>query len=665
MQFQAILTSIAVVASLAWPQVAAARSKSTPKDSEHATILAMSQAFAKNDRQRLARLMPQAKGHPLEAWAAYWELSARLDEADPTEIRAFLRRYAGTYQEDRLRNDWLLLLGKRRDWPRFTTELAQFRMNDDASVRCYSLMHAFETTQADVAAQVAQLWLDQREPDEGCAAAAELLLSAGQLKPLTAWQRTRAAFEYDKPLVARQAIGLLDPDWVATVNRIYNQPARYLSGKLTAVLPHTKELVTLALIRLAGSDTEAAAVELEKFRWRIQLTYEETSWVWGVIGKRAARLQDPKALSYFSHGDPVFMHPEHRSWLVRAALRAGDWSLVQKSIATMSEDQLRDPAWKYWRARALLALQVPQAEFRAQVLYQSIASQHGFYEQLALEELGGKIAIPPPPEPLTRAEIRQARDNPGLQRALLAIQIGLRSEGVREWNYHIALYRPGGMSERELLAAAQLACERMVWDRCINTSARTSRQVDFSQRFPMPFKQAVLRRAQEIGLDPAYVYGLIRQESRFIMDARSSVGAAGLMQVMPATARWTARKIGLHNFKMRHIHDRDTNIDIGTGYLKLVLDTFQGSQPLAAAAYNAGPSRAHVWRGAAGAPELEAAIWAENVPFPETRDYVKKVLSNTTNYAAVLTGQPQSLKARLGMVGPAPPEEVAINKDLP
>ncbi|MDP3412718.1 MAG: lytic transglycosylase domain-containing protein, partial [Polaromonas sp.] len=235
---------------------------------------------------------------------------------------------------------------------------------------------------------------------------------------------------------------------------------------------------------------------------------------------------------------------------------------------------------------------------------------------------------------------------------------GLRSEGVREWNYSTNLHTRGGMSERELLAAAQFACDRSIWDRCINTSERTPNAFDAEQRFPTPFREAVTRRSQGIGLDPAYVYGLIRQESRFIMDARSHVGASGLMQVMPATARETARHIGLAGFTADQINDRDTNIVIGTAYLKRALDDFGGSMPLAAAAYNAGPGRPRAWRNG---PVIEAAIWAENVPFSETRDYVKKVLSNTTNYAALLSGQPQSLKARLGMVGPrdasAPPSD--------
>jgi soluble lytic murein transglycosylase len=181
----------------------------------------------------------------------------------------------------------------------------------------------------------------------------------------------------------------------------------------------------------------------------------------------------------------------------------------------------------------------------------------------------------------------------------------------------------------------------------------------------MPHKQAVVERSKAIGLDPAYVYGLIRQESRFIVEARSGVGASGLMQVMPATARWTAKKIGLTGFKTKQLNDSDTNIAIGTGYLKLVLDDFAGSMPLAAAAYNAGPSRPRAWRPASGAPSLEAAVWAENIPFVETRDYVKKVLSNTTLYAALLSGQPQSIKVRLGRIGPADAATPALGLDLP
>jgi soluble lytic murein transglycosylase len=316
----------------------------------------------------------------------------------------------------------------------------------------------------------------------------------------------------------------------------------------------------------------------------------------------------------------------------------------------------------YWKARALLARGGEEGRSYAIRMLQSIASVRGFYEQLALEDLGQKVTVPPKPAPLTPEERQAARLNPGLNRALYAIALGIRPEGVREWNYTTNLERVGGMSDREALAAAQLACDRQVWDRCINTSERTKAEFDVDQRYPTPFREAVVRRSSEIGLDPAYVYGLIRQESRFVTDARSGVGASGLMQVMPATARWTARKLGMPGFTPDQLNDHGTNIAIGTGYLKLVLDDFDGSMPLAAAAYNAGPTRPRAWRNGA---VVEAAAWAENVPFAETRDYVKKVLANTTMYAALLSGQPQSLKARLGYIGPRDASLPELNRDIP
>ena len=668
MQFPFILTSFALLGamSLSWAPSVQAQASTNARASADETILEMHRAYKRSDSKRMGALLPQLKGHPLEPWAAYWELAARLDGAPANEIQDFLARYAGSYQEDRLRADWLSLLGKRREWPTFNVEYPKYRMNDDRSLRCYALLNEFSATGADVAQQIEAGWLAQKDADDGCAHAAEQQLQAGKLKPHSVWLRARLGLENDRLKVAAQAVALLGKDRSEGLNAIYSAPAKYLTTKFTALRPPTKEMVTLALIRLAMVDAAAAAKEVGKLRWKTQLTAEERSWVWGVIGKRAAQRLSSDALDYFEHADNKHLHDDHLAWKARAALRAGQWRAVQDAVAAMSEDQRKDPTWVYWSARATTKLaNTEAARAHATTLLQSIAGNKGFYEQLALEELGQRITSAPKPPALTPEEKEAARLNPGLNRGLYAIVIGLRSEGTREWNYSTNLHVRGGMNDRELLAAADFACQREVWDRCINTSERTRLVIDSEQRFPMPFRDAVFKRAAQIGLDPAYVYGLIRQESRFIMDARSGVGASGLMQVMPPTARWTAKKIGLVNFKPEQINDRDTNIAIGTGYLKLVLDDFAGSMPLAAAAYNAGPGRPRSWRGQSGDPVLEAAIWAENVPFTETRDYVKKVLSNTTNYAALMTGQPQSLKARLGSIGPREAGAAQVNEELP
>jgi soluble lytic murein transglycosylase len=666
MQFSVILTSIALIGAYMVSIPVPANAQSRELSRADSTILEMAQLYKQRDRRRLSALLPQVKGHALEPWAAYWDLSARLDEAGPTEIQEFFNRFAGSYQEDRLRAELLLKMGRDRDWVGFNREYPLYRMNDDKSVRCYALLAEHLASGIDNTPQVKDIWLGVKEADEGCASAAEQLVKDHTTSSAMVWQRARLGMENDRLRVVTQAVGIVSPGSVQTVNNIYLNPAKYLNDKLTAIQPKTRELVSLALIRQATLEPADAAVEIDKLRWRTQLTQEERSWVWGVIGKRAAQKLSSDAPDYFARGQAPGMHEDHLAWQVRAALRAGRWSQVLSATGAMGASQRNDPTWTYWRARALLAQGTNEgARSQALQLLEGIASSRGFYEQLALEELGQRITVEAKPAPLTPEEKEAARLNPGLNRALYAINLGLRAEGVREWNYSTNLHVRGGMDDRALLAAADMACHHEVWDRCINTSERTKSVVDAEQRFPMPFKAAVVVRASQIGLDPAYVYGLIRQESRFIMDAKSGVGASGLMQVMPATAKWTAKKIGLTNFQPHQITDRDTNIAIGTGYLKLVLDSFDGSMPLAAAAYNAGPGRPRNWRGQTGAPVVEAAIWAENVPFNETRDYVKKVLANTTNYAALLTGQPQSLKARLGSIGPKDAATPDTGLDLP
>ena len=663
MQVRAILTSIVLMAGLGAALPSPAQ---TPADQ---LILDMQQAARRGDKARLASLLPQVRGHVLEPWAAYWEARSRLEDFTSADMQAFSARYAGSYQEDRLRNDWLLLLGQRRDWSSFAAEHPQFRMGDDRQVRCYALLvdqlRSNQPASQVVADDVRRLWLAQRDADDGCTQAADRLYATRRLPAEDVWRKARLSAEANRGRATRDAVQIVAPEVLDQVGQLLDSPVRYLAGRSVAASKLRRELITLALVKLAASDPEQAAAALDS-KWSVQLSAEERNWLWGVIGKQAAIRRSPMTWEYFSKVQrDTDLHDEMLVWKARTALREGQWKALTTTIQAMGDESRLDPTWIYWRARALQKIGREADRAEALQLYESIAGVRGFYEQLALEELGRKIEVPPAPPPPTPDEKALARSNPSLQRALYAIGMGLRSEGVREWNYATNLHSPGGMAERDLLAAADLACEREVWDRCINTSERTRQAIDFSQRFPMPLQDSVVPRSRAINLDPAFVYGLIRQESRFIMDARSHVGASGLMQVMPATARWTARKIGLTDFTPGQINERETNIAIGTGYLKLVLDDFAGSMPLAAAAYNAGPGRPRVWRGQAGSPTLEAAIWAENIPFNETRDYVKKVVSNATNYAAILTGQPQSLKARMGSVGPLAAGAPDPSKELP
>jgi soluble lytic murein transglycosylase len=659
-------------------------------------IVEMSAAFKREDKAALARLLPRAQGHALESWAAYWELKARLEDAPAGDVQAFFSKYRGTYAEDRLRAEWLVLLAKKRDFASFEADFEPYRMRDDNEVMCVAEWLQGRKSGGINADALKSRWYAIRDADDTCTHAAGRAFEANQLSAADVWREARLSAEASRNRAALNAVNIAAPDAAARASEALSSPARYLA-RPNADSASGKEVAVLAIIRMAANDVEGAAAQLS--RLQNSLSAEQRSYAWAVVGKQANLKLDAYANQYFSNAQNEFLTDDLLGWKVRSALRAGSWRTVGAAIDEMTPAGQKDATWVYWKARSLMAANpavaaalkqpasidmvvvpaptasnpaatttiarpVREAEDVAQArrLLQSVASIRGFYEQLSLEALGQTITVPARPAAPTTAEREAARLNPGLNRALYMITIGLRAEGVREWNYTTNLATPGGMNDRDLLAAAQFACERQVWDRCINTSERTKAVFDVDQRFPTPFREAVVQRARDINLDPAYVYGLIRQESRFIMDARSHVGAGGLMQVMPATARWTANKIGLQGFKPSDVYERDTNIAIGTAYLKFVLDDFQGTSLLASAAYNAGPGRPRNWRNG---PVLEGAIWAENVPFNETRDYVKKVASNAAVYAAIITGQPQNISNRLARIGPRDGAAPADNKDLP
>ena len=636
-------------------------------------ILQAREAARAADRATLLALRDQTAQarHPLASWVDYWEIGARLKEAQQPELEAFYARWPGTYVEDRLRNDWLLVLGERRDWVNFRREHARFRMADDREVDCYALLIR-HTEGADVRQPAQQAWMAQRRDDDGCRLMASTLAEAGSFRSAQIWPMVRLGAETQRLGAARAAVALLDQASESVALDALANPARWLARHGRGQARGTQgEAAVVALLRMAVNDPDVAAVQAET--WAPRLAPAQAAYAWAGIGRRAAMRLLPTAAGYyrraFEHvpaGQTVDWPADTLEWGVRAALRADErlrWPLVLRATDAMAPQDRADHAWVYWRARALQASAKPgeegaQARQQGLGMLQALSGLDSFYGLLALEDLGGRFTPPPAPAVPTAEEQAAARAVPGFQRALHLLSLGLRSEGVREWNFTLR----DVSGDRALMAAAHWACEREVWDRCINTSARTSTEISLAQRYPTPFRDDVLAKAREAALDPAYVYGLIRQESRFILDARSGVGASGLMQLMPATARWTARKIGLPYDKSM-ITDRDVNLRLGTAYLKLLLDDFEGVQPLAIAGYNAGPNRPRRWRDG---PVLEPAAWIENIPFDETRDYVKKVLANAVHYALVLGVDGSTLKSHLGPpIGPRAGQASKPDKDLP
>jgi soluble lytic murein transglycosylase len=598
-------------------------------------------AFRAGNQAKLAEQAAKLRGHVLEPYVTYYRLRLRLEEASPGEISDFLNHNAGSYPAELLRRDWLKVLGRRGEWELFGVAFPTL-VYDDPDVACYNLQRRYRGRDATATAEMMVFWASPRELPDGCMAIAAGEMAAGRLTTRHVWDRVRALLEAGQVHTALRAadalpaVEALEPKLVAQIN---DNPQRYLDrGKPDFSRRAHREMVMFAVVRLAQKDPELAASRWDRRR-QAKLLPAERDYVWSQLAVLAAKRHLPVALEWYASAGAAPLTDEQLAWRARAGLRALNWVEVKNAIDRMTPAGRDDAAWVYWAGRSLRA-QGQREE--ADALFRRIAGEHHFYGRLALEELGETVAVPARAEPPTKDAIEEMRRNAGLQRALALFGLDLRSDAVREWHWTVRT-----MDDRELIAAAELARRHELWDRAINTADRTVGSHDFGLRFLAPYKDAFSEQAKAQGLEESWVLGLVRQESRFIASARSGVGASGLMQIMPATAKWIAKRIGMKDFRPEGVADPGTNIVLGTSYLRYVLDELDGSPVLAAAAYNAGPGRARRWKG----PQpLEGAIYTETIPFNETRDYVKKVMSNTVYYAALYGGEARSLKARLGVI---------------
>jgi len=608
--------------------------------SQDEALVAARDAFRAGNATKLAKHAAALNGHLLEQYVQYWQIDLRLESAPPAEVRGFLDRYAGTFLAEQLRREWLRVLGKRGQWDLFRQELPLL-VNDDAPVRCYTLLARWQENDESALAELKPFWYTPRELPDGCAPLADAAIESGRLGTQQIWERFRVLGAANLSGAANRLLRRLPqgeaPD-PRQVNTVAAAPARHLERAHEPKGRAAKELTIFALVRLAHSDPKLAA-RYWNAGLRTRYAPEDQAWVWAQLATQAAKRHLSEALAWFREAGDLALSDEQLAWRARIALRQQNWPEVREAIGHMSPVLRGDPTWIYWQGRSIQTLGATED---AWALFARIAGEANFYGQLAGEELGITMKLPPAAAAPTPAELAAVASLSGLKRSLALYRAGLRREGMREWNWAIR-----GMDDRSLLAAAELARRHEVWDRAINTADRTVMLHDFSARYLAPYREILAGEARSRSLEEPWVLGLVRQESRFVANAKSSAGASGLMQLMPATARWIAAKLGLKNYSWTRVTDVDLNARLGTAYLKRVLDDLDGHPVLAAAAYNAGPGRARKWRGSR---PLEGAIYAESIPFPETRDYVKKVMTNTLYYAALSGGSVRPLKERLGIV---------------
>jgi soluble lytic murein transglycosylase len=599
---------------------------------EDQKFVELREAAKVNDVAKANTLAAQLDKHDLADYVTYFQIKpqlfdkgmqARSDTAVDAATNNFLKTYAGTAIADRLRNDYLLVLGKRQDWTNFDREYAQFQLDDDTQVKCFALQSRLAKGEDSkiLGVEAKNILLDPQYFGEACPELVQNLQKAGGLTKYEALAIGRIALENNYETLAKRTGG---DDPIADI------------------------------VKKARVDPAQAFRDFEKKEWRTGR--ENTAAAWGVIGQFLAKKLDRQAIKAYrlqhEAGHHKLLSAESQEWKVRTALREGDWKLVKESIENMSPAiRKRDPAWTYWYGRAQKEL---GDESLSKETMQALIEQFNFYGQLAREDLGMKIYVPKKVAP-DEALVKQMASQKSFARAVRFYDMGLRFEGNREWNWALR-----GLSDQQLIAVAEHAKRIGLYDRAVNTADRTKSEHDFSLRYPTPYREALSPIAQSIGLDTSWAYGLIRQESRFIMNARSHVGASGLMQVMPSTAKYVAKKIGMDSFKPSQLSDMNTNLTLGSNYLNMVLQDLDGSWALASAAYNAGPGRPKLWREKLPRT-VEGAIFAETIPFNETRGYVKNVLSNANYYSALASSKTPSLKQRLGTVSP----KTSVLSELP
>ena len=587
---------------------------------QDAVFAQLRDAAASNNAARAAQLADQLSDYPLTSYVAYYRLKPQLYNSDKTPnvnapdaaIKQFLNTYSGDALGDRMRNDYALVLGARQDWRGFREQYSQFVLKDDMQLKCYELMANAADGQNVVNAAMILLTESKHANAKACQQLIGSLAQKGQLKD--------------------------------EQRNYFTALAAYGSGAQGQALAGGGSAARMAsLISQANNDTGSLAGAVSNSG----LSGQQSALANAYYGYSAARRAGSEAAGFYRNAYQQYANlklpDDVLGWQARAGMRVNDWTLVASAIDKMNEGEKNTPIWQYWRGRAYAA---QNDKSRATEQYNLAAKAFDFYGILAREALGQAVTLPVEAAAPTDIEVKAARNIAGFERARKFQALNMTLEYNREWNFPLR-----GMNDRQLLAAAEYARRIGFLDRMINTSERTKSEFNFRQRFPTPYLSIVQDKAAQAGITPAWAYGITRQESRFVQHAKSSANANGLMQIIPETARIVARKIGMTGFTLNQLNQIDVNIRLGTAYLGQTRDQFNGSLPLASAGYNAGPGRPAQWRRTLTG-SVDGAVFAETIPFSETRDYVKKTMANTIYYELILNGRAPSLTQMMGTVSP-------------
>jgi len=581
---------------------------------------------------------------PLLPYLQYWQMILTMDQLSYYQVQAFLQENNESLLSQRVRELWLKRLGRVQFWDQFVEMRAQMPMYysmNDVGNQCYQVQAGIALDDPNAYEDGKKLLLAGKDLPADCQGMLEALQQVGVLDEKLLLTLYRDALFSNKTGLAKvlaKRSNKTDTGLLKQIDDMAQNPALTLKkGGIQERSPYARALYMYAIHRQAKADTGVAKTSYQKYSGL--LDNDEKQLAQAYIALEAARKHELEALAGFAKVNPTLLSNEQWEWYARSALRQQDWGLVLKVINDMPAGLADESTWRYWKARALMAKgQVADAN---QILAKLSQERH-FYGWLAAEDLGPVASEPMATYQPADEEVRQFAKQPAVKRMEALFDVEARYEARLEWMYLLE-----ALDDPTRIVAAQYGLLKGWYDLAVLAADKTSRTHNFELRYPTPYRDYLQKASRSRAIDEAWVYGIIRQESRFMHYAKSSVGAGGLMQVMPATAKWIAKKLGWSSYNDGMLHDIDTNVNLGTYYMRYTLDTFNGQEVMATAAYNAGPSRARRW--AANTP-LEGAIYAETIPFSETRNYVKKVLANAHMYAPRLGLPMLTLKKRLGTI---------------
>ena len=597
-----------------------------------------------------AALPSSMRQYPLYPWLEYAFINLKFDTLSDSQLIGFMRRNPNSLMNDDLQEQFAKRLALRSDWQTLLTLIPD--NIDDTNTQCYRVQALAATGQEAAALQHGKsVWMDiEKGMTDACQPVTALLLKHGKLSNKDYWERILAALERNQSTLATQLAADLPTDQQALVKvgiDLRRAPADNLDNALQSPdSPYLRRMITVALGQLAKKESARAESLWLQARQNLKFTTEETAKVEGVLGIQAALRHDSSAIARLAAIPDQYRSLDANLWLARMSARLEDWQRLSAVVDQLTFDNQRDASnWQYWKARALEQTGQTKA---AQSLYAEVARQASFYGFLAADHLGQTY------DNLNQAPVDRSVRIAGLQkvaalqRAMEWFALGEREQGRKEW------FRVLKLMDREgVLAVAELATRSGDPNLAIWSLSRTKEWQEVNLRFPLVHADLVTEQARTQGIQPAWIFGVMRRESAFDAKAASAANAFGLMQLILPTARDMGNQLGINIASKDDLLQPATNVQLGSAYLKNMLATFNGNYSQATAAYNAGPGRPVQWSPLRA---IRADQWVESIPFSETRDYVQAVMAYTTIYDYKLNqGKGLRLSERLPPITPNAP----------